>query len=48
MDAETIQGFASALKDSVPLKEFGTPESIAKLVTFLASEEAWYGSWKGD
>ena len=42
MDEATIQGFASAMQNRVPLKEFGTPDAIAKLVTFLASEDAWY------
>ncbi len=42
MDQATIQGFAAAMQNRVPLKEFGTPDAIAKLVTFLASEDAWY------
>ncbi|MEM8899852.1 MAG: SDR family oxidoreductase, partial [Bacteroidota bacterium] len=42
MTQEQIQGFASAVQQRVPLKEFGTPEAIAKLVTFLASDDAWY------
>ena len=42
MTHEQIQGFASAVQQRVPLKEFGTPEAIAKLVTFLASDDAWY------
>lgn len=42
MDEETLTGLATALQNRVPIKKFGTPESIAKLVTFLASDEAWY------
>jgi len=42
MSQEQIQGFATAMQNRVPLKEFGTPEAIAHLVTFLASDDAWY------
>ncbi|MEM6262330.1 MAG: SDR family oxidoreductase [Bacteroidota bacterium] len=42
MDQEQLQGFAAAMQNRVPLKEFGTPDAIAKLVTFLASDDAWY------
>ncbi len=37
-----IHNFASAMQNRVPLKQFGTPEAVAKLVTFLASDDAWY------
>ena len=37
---DMIQGFASALQNRIPLKRFGQPEDVAKLVTFLASDEA--------
>jgi NAD(P)-dependent dehydrogenase (short-subunit alcohol dehydrogenase family) len=37
---EMIQGFAAALQNRIPLKRFGTPEDVAKLVTFLASDDA--------
>lgn len=37
---EMIQGFATALQNRVPLKRFGQPEDVAKLVTFLASDDA--------
>jgi NAD(P)-dependent dehydrogenase (short-subunit alcohol dehydrogenase family) len=37
---EMIQGFASALQNRIPLKRFGQPEDVAKLVTFLASDDA--------
>jgi NAD(P)-dependent dehydrogenase (short-subunit alcohol dehydrogenase family) len=37
---EMIQGFAQALQNRIPLKRFGQPEEVAKLVTFLASDDA--------
>lgn len=37
---EMIHGFASALQNRIPLKRFGTPEDVAKLVAFLASDQA--------
>ncbi len=40
MTEAQIQGFAATLQTKIPLGEFGTPESIAKLVTFLASDDA--------
>lgn len=40
MTAEQIQGFATTMQGKIPLGEFGTPASIAKLVTFLASDDA--------
>lgn len=40
--AEALQEFAGAMQNRVPLKTFGTPEAVAKLVTFLASDDAWY------
>lgn len=39
---EAIHEFAGAMQNRIPLKEFGTPKAIAKLVTFLASDDAWY------
>ncbi|MDX2133756.1 MAG: SDR family oxidoreductase [Saprospiraceae bacterium] len=39
---EAVNGFATAMQQRVPLKQFGTPETIAKLVTFLASDDAWF------
>ena len=42
MPEEALQGFAKAMQERVPLKTFGSPEAIASLVTFLASEEAWF------
>lgn len=40
LSAEMIEGFATALQNRVPLKRFGTPQDVAKLVTFLASDDA--------
>ncbi|MGL5891155.1 MAG: glucose 1-dehydrogenase [Bacteroidia bacterium] len=37
---EMIQGFAAALQNRIPLKRFGQPEDVAKLVAFLASDDA--------
>jgi len=37
---EMLTGFATALQNRIPLKRFGTPEDIAKLVSFLASDDA--------
>jgi NAD(P)-dependent dehydrogenase (short-subunit alcohol dehydrogenase family) len=42
LPAEMLQGFAAAMAHRVPLKRFGTPEAVANLVTFLASDEAWF------
>ncbi len=40
MPEEQLNGFAEAMQNRVPLKRFGKPEEIAKLVGFLASEDA--------
>jgi NAD(P)-dependent dehydrogenase (short-subunit alcohol dehydrogenase family) len=40
MAEEQINGFAAAMQDRIPLKRFGQPEDVAKLVSFLASDEA--------
>lgn len=40
LSQEMIQGFATALQNRIPLKQFGQPEDVAKLVTFLASDDA--------
>ena len=42
MSQDQLTGFASAIQERIPLKEFGTPEAIAKLVGFLASDDAWF------
>ena len=40
MEEEQLNGFASAIQNRVPLKRFGTPEDVAKLVRFLASDDS--------
>jgi NAD(P)-dependent dehydrogenase (short-subunit alcohol dehydrogenase family) len=40
MEEEQLNGFAAAMQDRIPLKRFGQPEDVAKLVSFLASDEA--------
>jgi NAD(P)-dependent dehydrogenase (short-subunit alcohol dehydrogenase family) len=40
LDEATINGFAAAIQNRVPLKRVGQPEEIAKLVAFLASDDA--------
>lgn len=40
MPEEQLNGFAEAMQNRVPLKRFGQPEDIAKLVSFLASDDA--------
>ncbi|AUC74929.1 SDR family NAD(P)-dependent oxidoreductase [Olleya sp. Bg11-27] len=40
MDEEQLNGFAQAMQNRIPLKRFGQPEDIAKLVSFLASDDA--------
>ncbi len=42
LPAPDLQAFADAMQSRVPLKQFGTPVAIAKLVTFLASDDAWF------
>ncbi len=37
-----MNAFAGAMQNRVPLKQFGTPETVAKLVSFLASDDAWF------
>lgn len=39
---EMIQGFTNAMLSRIPLKRFGAPEDVAKLVGFLASDDASY------
>lgn len=40
MPEEQLNGFAEAMQNRVPLKRFGQPEDVAKLVGFLASDDA--------
>ncbi|MDE1208162.1 SDR family oxidoreductase [Tenacibaculum larymnensis] len=40
MEEEQLQGFAQTIENRVPLKRFGRPEEVAKLVSFLASDNA--------
>lgn len=40
MQEEQINGFASAMQARIPMKRFGQPAEIAKLVAFLASDDA--------
>ncbi len=40
IEEEQLNGFAQALEERIPLKRFGQPEDIAKLVSFLASDDA--------
>lgn len=40
MPEEQLNGFAQAMQDRIPLKRFGASEDIAKLVSFLASDDA--------
>lgn len=40
MSEDQLNGFADAMQNRVPLKRFGQPEDIAKLVSFLASDDA--------
>ena len=40
IEEEQLNGFAEALQNRIPLKRFGQPEDIAKLVSVLASDDA--------
>jgi NAD(P)-dependent dehydrogenase (short-subunit alcohol dehydrogenase family) len=40
MQEDQLNEFSGAMQNRIPLKRFGQPEDIAKLVTFLASEDA--------
>lgn len=40
LNEATVQNFAAATLNKIPLKRFGKPEEVAKLVTFLSSDDA--------
>ena len=40
LDDKTVQDFASATLNKIPLKRFGKAEEVAKLVSFLSSDDA--------
>ena len=42
MSEEQLTGFATAMQNRVPLKRLGQPEDVAKLVAFLASDDATF------
>lgn len=42
MNEEQIEGFKASMVTNIPLKRIGTSEGVAKLVTFLASDDASY------
>ena len=40
LPAETIEQIGKSILEQVPLKRFGTPEEIATVVAFLASDDS--------
>lgn len=42
MSEEQLNGMAAVMQERIPLKRFGQPAEIAKLVTFLASDDAQF------
>lgn len=40
MPEDQLNGFAQAIQNRIPLKRFGKPDEVAKLVAFLASDDA--------
>lgn len=42
MPEEMLDGFAAQVQNRVPLKRFGSPDEVAKLIAFLASDDASY------
>jgi NAD(P)-dependent dehydrogenase (short-subunit alcohol dehydrogenase family) len=42
LPAESVEQIGKAIQDQIPLKRFGTPEEIARVVAFLASDDSSY------
>lgn len=42
LDEESVNGLAQTMQNAIPLKRFGTVEQVAKIVTFLSSDDAAY------
>jgi NAD(P)-dependent dehydrogenase (short-subunit alcohol dehydrogenase family) len=42
LDQKTVEYFASSTLNKIPLKRFGRPEEVAKLVSFLSSDDATF------
>lgn len=40
LPAEALQQMAGAMQQLIPLKRFGTPQDVAKLIAFMASDDA--------
>jgi NAD(P)-dependent dehydrogenase (short-subunit alcohol dehydrogenase family) len=42
LPSETVEQIGKAIQEQIPLKRFGTPEEIATVVAFLASDDSSY------
>jgi NAD(P)-dependent dehydrogenase (short-subunit alcohol dehydrogenase family) len=42
LPTETVEQIGKTIQDQIPLKRFGTPEEIATVVAFLASDDSSY------